>query len=110
MTLNLTAAAEKEVLWRAVFPLRDFFVPVNSCLSLWLFSEGNHTQTCPKPGQGQGGAVLMPVMHLAAAAMAEKRPWRWQGLACLVETRARIGESQSTAGRGRQGKARQGKG
>lgn len=70
------------------------------------FLGGNHIQTCPKPGLRQGGAELMPVMHLAAAAIAEKWPWRCQDLACLGETRARRGVSLSTLRRGWQGKAR----
>lgn len=109
ISLNLTAAAEKVVLWRAMLPLRDFFVSVNSCLFPG-FPMGLGIQTCPKPGLGQGGAELMLVMHLAAAAIAEKWPWGCQNLACLGETKARGGESQSTLRRGRQGKARQDKG
>lgn len=46
------------------------------------FLRDNHIQTCPKPGLGQGGAELMLVMHLAAAAVAEEHPWRCQDLAC----------------------------
>lgn len=37
----------------------------------------------------------MPVLHLAAAATAEKCPWRCQDLACLGETRARTGPCHS---------------
>lgn len=109
ITLNLTAAAEKVVLWRAMFPLREFFLPVNSCLSPWVSWGATISKPCPKPGLGQGGAEFMPVMHLAAAAISEKCPWRCQDLACLGETRARREASQSTVRRGWQGKARQGK-
>lgn len=78
MTLNLTAAAEKVVLQRAMFPPSGFFMPVSGCLSPWAPWGAATSKLAPSEDWGEEVAELMPATLLApaatASAVAEKCP------------------------------------
>lgn len=83
MTLNLIAAAEKMVLQRGMFPVRGFFMPLNSCLSPWAPWDVPVSKPASCKGWGEEVAQHIPVMHLAPAAMDsamdKKSPWHALG-------------------------------
>lgn len=101
MTLNLTAAAEKVVLQRAMFPLSGFFMPVSGCLSPWAPWGAATSKLAPSEDWGEEVAELTPVTLLAPDAL------RCQDL-------ARVGEMNTVppaavGARGRQARPSEGR-
>lgn len=87
------------ILWRAMFPLRDFFQQLPVPMG---FLGGSRIQTCPKPGLGQGGAVLMPVMHLTPGDAKT-----WLGLGKQGQEEGGVQAQQGGVCKAKQGKARE---
>lgn len=105
MTSNLTAAAEKVVGSLESNVSTEKFLPACEQLPVPMgFLGGNHIQTCPKAGLGQGEAVLMPVRHLTPGDAKT-----WLGLGKQGQEEGGVQAQQAGVGKAKQGEARQGR-
>lgn len=103
ITSNLTAAVEKVVDSLESNVSIERFLPACEQLPVPMgFLGGSRIQTCPKPGLGQGGAVLMPVMHPTPGDAKT-----WLGLGKQGQEEGGVQAQQGGVCKAKQGKARE---